>query len=139
MSSISPSFLTKQKPNRIHQANGEFHSQAALITWAGMSLGIYPELKWLFAIPNGGHRSKAAAGKAKAEGVKKGVLDLCLPVRRGRYTCLYIEMKFGKNKPTQEQLDFIAFVEGQGAKCVVCHSWEEAKTVIENYLKGHYG
>jgi hypothetical protein len=119
---------------KLHQANGEHHEQCALITWANLSIGRYPELKWLFSIPNGGARSKAQAGKLKAEGVKKGVFDLCLPVRRGIYTSLWIEMKYGTNRPTKEQLEFKEFVEGQGGFCVVCWSLDEAKRVIEDYL-----
>ena len=33
-------------------------------------------LKWIFAVPNGGHRAKSVAGKMKAEGAKAGVPDL---------------------------------------------------------------
>lgn len=109
--------------------------QCALISWANMSIGRHPELKWLFAIPNGGQRSKAVAGKLKASGVKKGIFDLCLPVRRGIYNSLWIEMKHGRNKPTAEQLEFKAFVEGQGGFCVVCWEWTEAKRMIEDYLR----
>jgi len=117
----------------------EHLEQCALIEWANLVTGKYPELEWLFAIPNGGHRSKAAAGKMKAEGVKKGVFDLCLPVRRGFYSSLWIEMKWGKNKPSAEQLAFKAFIEGQGGFCVVCWDWEEAKRIIEDYLRGNHG
>lgn len=113
----------------------EHLEQCALIDWANLSLGKYPELKWLFAIPNGGHRTKAVAGKLKASGVKAGVFDLCLPVPRGCYTSLWIEMKYGKNKATPEQLEFKAFIEGQGGFCVICWDWMEAKRIIEDYLK----
>lgn len=112
----------------------EHDHQAALIAWANAQECRYPELKWLFAIPNGGHRSKAVAGKLKAEGVRRGVFDLCLPVKRGIYSSLWIEMKYGKNKPTSEQLEFKAFIEGQGGFCVVCWDWEEAKRCIVDYL-----
>jgi hypothetical protein len=115
----------------------EHNEQAALITWANYSLGLYPELKWLFAIPNGGQRGKAQAGKLKAEGVKPGVFDLCLPVRRGIYSSLWIEMKYGKNRLTTEQSDFQEFIEGQGGYCVACWSWLEAQSYIIEYLGYH--
>lgn len=38
------------------------------------------QLKWLHAIPNGGDRHGATAGKMKAEGAKAGVWDMFLPV-----------------------------------------------------------
>ena len=71
----------------------EHEHQKAVIEWAEVKSGQYPELRLLYAIPNGGHRHKAVAAKLKAEGVKPGVPDLCLPVRRGEYSGLYIEMK----------------------------------------------
>ena len=39
-------------------------------------------------------------------GVKAGVPDLCLPVPMNGYAGLYIEMKYGSNKPTaQKRMD----------------------------------
>lgn len=68
-----------------------------------------PELRWLHAIPNGGYRDKATAGKLKAEGVKRGVSDMFLPLpmkgpivggsyqgqelQTFTYAGLYVEMK----------------------------------------------
>ena len=71
----------------------EHAEQSALITWANLNAATYPELLLLYAIPNGGYRSKATAGKLKAEGVKPGVPDLHLPVPRGPTRSLYLEMK----------------------------------------------
>jgi len=113
----------------------EHLQQCALISWANLSLKRYPELKWLFAVPNGGKRSKAVAGKMKASGVKSGVLDLNLPVRRGLFTSLWIEMKYGKNTMTDKQKEFKQFVEEQGAKVVTCWNWEDARKAIVDYLE----
>jgi hypothetical protein len=41
-----------------------------------------PLFKRLFAIHNQGHGDKVRGGRARAEGVKTGVPDLCLPVSR---------------------------------------------------------
>ena len=49
----------------------------------------------LYAIGNGRYRTKAEAGKLKAEGLKAGMPDLCLPVAN-RYrgeNALFLEMK----------------------------------------------
>ena len=59
----------------------------------------HPDIKKLFAIPNGGSRHKLEAKRLKAEGVVPGVPDLCLPVPRLGYHGLYVELKrelFGK-------------------------------------------
>lgn len=56
------------------------------------------ELALLHHIPNGGARSKATAGRLKAEGVKAGIPDICLPVPKNGYGALYIELKVPENK-----------------------------------------
>ena len=60
----------------------ETDEQQALFDWAKIS-GI-PDIDLLHAIPNGGHRNKATAGQLKAEGVKRGVPDIFLPVPKKR-------------------------------------------------------
>jgi hypothetical protein len=67
---------------------------------------LVPELEWIYAIHNQGHGDAIRGGRAKAEGVKAGVSDICLPVKAQAskymipttqnypYYCgLYIEMK----------------------------------------------
>lgn len=121
----------------------ESQHQRALIDWATMAgmpsglPGIPPDAKvrdYLFAVPNGGGRSKAQAGILKAEGVKAGVWDLLLPVPIGRAHGLWIELKAGKNTLTEEQRAWRARMEPLGFKCVVCWSWDAAKSAIEQYL-----
>lgn len=110
-----------------------------------------PELRWLHHIPNGGSRGDDAksrairGGQMKAQGVRQGVADLSLPVRRGAWSGLYIEMKKPDEKPkregskggvSDEQNEFGEFVKQQGFGWIVCYSWREAAEIIELYLKG---
>lgn len=109
--------------------------QQALFVWAGMQAGKYPELDLLYHIPNGGHRSKAEAGRFKTEGVKAGVPDLCLPVARGGYHGLYIELKRIRNGRTSENQDrLLAALQAQGYMAVVCNGWEAAAEALKHYL-----
>lgn len=71
----------------------EAQEQATLFSWAEMQSGRRPELRLLFHIPNGGSRGKAEAARFKMEGVKPGVPDLFLPVPRGPWHGLFIELK----------------------------------------------
>ena len=64
-----------------------------------------------------------------------GVPDLCLPVARGGYHGLYIEMKAGKNKPTEKQLWWIENLKKQGYAVSVCWGFEAARMELEKYLK----
>lgn len=112
----------------------EAKHQERLMLWAAVHESEYPELKLLHHIPNGGKRNEKEAAHLKRQGVKAGVPDLCLPVARGGYHGLYIELKIQGNKPTEKQLEFIEALQNQGYKAIVCYGWEEAQIQIEYYL-----
>jgi hypothetical protein len=96
----------------------------------------YPELSMIYAInPNkGGQRSKAARGKAKAMGLLPDMPDLCLPVARGPFYSLYVEMKrpgtYGSAAQRERALDLRA----HGHAVFECQTVEEAAQVIVGYL-----
>lgn len=71
----------------------EHVEQRTLFRWAAAQYVAHPELRWLYAIPNGGLRSKATAGKLKAEGVKPGYPDIGLDLARAGFHGLRIELK----------------------------------------------
>lgn len=116
----------------------EHAEQSAVFQWAVYHLGRYPELEFMFAIPNGGHRHIAVARKLKAEGVKSGVPDIFLPGQRGGYAGLWIEMKIKGNKPTTNQLKYHAFLVAQGYCVFICYSADEAIKKILDYMNGYY-
>lgn len=117
-------------------AHTEHGEQVSLIAWARENEAKWPELRWLFAIPNGGLRAKATARKLRLEGVKPGVSDLFLPVPRGNSHGLWIEMKAGRNKQTPEQLHFRRDMLAAGYAAVVCWSFETARDIVISYLGG---
>jgi hypothetical protein len=117
-----------------HPAPTEHEEQVALFAWAAAQEEFFPELALLFAIPNGGYRPMATAAMLRAEGVKAGVPDCCLPVARGRFHSLWIEMKRKPNKPTETQELWIARLRAAGCMAVVCYSADEAIRVIGHYL-----
>ena len=109
--------------------------QTHLFTWAFYESAAHPELKNLFAVPNGGLRSKSEAARLKASGVKAGVPDIFLAVPKGGYAGLFIEMKVGKNKTRKDQDEWIERLMRAGYKCAVCYGFETARYEIEEYLK----
>lgn len=112
----------------------EHDEQALVIARAEMLASSVPELRMLFAIPNGGARSKATAGKLKAEGVKSGVSDLFLSVGRGGYHGLYIEMKAQGGRASDEQKAWIAAAKEYGYRAEICVGADAAWAVICEYL-----
>ena len=112
----------------------ETTEQIKLFNWAKSREDIIPELRLMYHVPNEGKRTQGGGTILKAAGLKSGVPDICLPVPRQGFHALYIEMKFGKNKPTKAQAEFMELLKAAGAKAAVCYSAEEAREVIRHYL-----
>lgn len=112
----------------------EQQQQTALFNWAAIMEHQIPELALLYHIPNEGKRSKVSGAVLKSMGLKKGIPDVCLPVPRGGYGALYVEMKAEHGVVSREQKAMMAALEEGGNRCVVCRSWTDAKEEIEKYL-----
>lgn len=98
-------------------------------TWPGVRI---------IAIPNGGARSKATAGRLKAEGVSPGVPDLFVPAWG-----LWVEMKRAKGGSLgPEQKDWIAYleaIESVNHWCIVGKGADDAKAKISAFFDRHKG
>jgi hypothetical protein len=114
--------------------DAEHHEQRKVFEWARLYESRYPELATMFSVPNGGHRHPAVAAKLKAEGVRPGVPDIVLPVARGAFHGLFIEMKSDKGRASYEQLKFIASLKRNGYEAHICHGFDEAVEAIRAYL-----
>lgn len=114
----------------------ESDEQEFVFKWARIQEIFDPRLELLHHIPNGGYRQKATAARMKAEGVKAGVPDLCLPVPAHGFHGLYIEMKKRdhSNGLSRLQRDWIENLRDQGYKAEVAFGADEAIKIICDYL-----
>jgi hypothetical protein len=110
----------------------------------------YPDAKWMFAIPNGKLRNIIDAANLKAEGVKAGVPDIVLPVRRNWYCGMFMELKrqpktiinerFGTvktakaGKTSTEQNEWLFHLSQQGYYACIAYGWEQAVQEVIQYL-----
>jgi hypothetical protein len=84
----------------------------------------------IYAIPNGGQRSIAAATRLKVEGVSSGVPDLHVPAWK-----LWIEMKRTKGgSVSAEQKDWMAYLESVNHWCIVGKGADDAKSKITAFF-----
>lgn len=113
----------------------EADQQRKLFQWTTFIRVEHPEIDLMFHIPNGGSRNKLEAANLKKQGVKAGVPDLFLPVSRGGYHGLFIKLKYGKNKPTEKQTEWLTNLNEQGYAVAVCYGCDEASEKILKYLK----
>lgn len=119
--------------NMKYAKRSEDTEQIQVMNWAHWHTGKYPALKWLHHIPNGGSRNRIEAAKLKEMGVKAGVADLFLPCPKGIYCGMYIEMKFGNNRHTDKQKEFLKDMAENGYFVVTCYSADDAIKAIEEY------
>lgn len=118
------------------EQHDEASEQRALFEWARLQAGKYPELQYLYHVPNGGRRDAKEAAMLKAEGVRAGVPDLFLPAARGGYHGLYIELKRKKGgKLSREQEQWLAYLNSAGYRALCIHGWENAANEILKYVK----
>jgi len=105
----------------------EHEEQREFVAWFRKS---FPDTR-IFAIPNGGHRSKTTAAKLKLEGVTAGVPDLFVPA-----WSLWIEMKRQKGgRLSADQKDWIAYLESIGHVVIVGRGFEDARAQIESMVR----
>lgn len=123
---------------RGRRSEPEHVEQASLFRWTQLHEHRIPELRWLYAVPNGRYRAISEAVKLKLEGVRPGVPDVALDVAMGEYHGFRLEMKAPgkKNQRSEIQKAWHEWLAGQGYKVVTCSSWQEAWNELVTYL-GH--
>lgn len=104
----------------------EHVEQRSFVSWFRKT---YPDVL-IFAIPNGGYRSKATAAKLKVTGVTPGIPDLFIP----EYG-LWIEMKRANGGVVgREQKAVMEELERCGYTCRVAHGDNEARTIVQEVI-----
>ena len=113
----------------------ETQEQISLIKWSQQPSvrQQYPELKFLFHVPNE-RADKVEAANLKRMGVKSGIPDLMLPVPSGEYHGLFIEMKKIGGRASADQLWWLEHLKANGYACAVCYGWQQASEVLLWYL-----
>lgn len=112
----------------------ESAAQIAVMRWSAVAIRQWPELRWLFAVPNGPKLELKTARLMVAMGLKAGVMDLILPIARDGCIGLGIEMKVKKRKPTDAQREWLEGLRAHGWRTVVCNGIDEAIDTLRVYL-----
>lgn len=111
----------------------EDRMQAQLFEWLGLQ---YPDVALhVIHVPNGRDAGSARAGGIwKKLGVRKGVSDVLCFWRSNGYAGLAIELKVKPNRPDDDQLEWLALLEGQGWDTRIAYSLDEAIGFFRTYL-----
>lgn len=114
----------------------EHQIQSAYFSWVRSKIDEDARYAMIYAVPNGGHRSKQEGFRMKREGVIRGVFDIhCMVMSRG-YGALLIETKTKSGKLTTEQQQFLKLYQEFGYYPAVCYGLKQMIEVTEWYLDG---
>lgn len=139
MNSIPVDELPRPKGRRLADDASEFEHQATVIQWANLQAKCgRRELELLHASQNGLWTTPAQAGKAKAAGMKSGVPDLHLPVARGGFIGLWIEMKSERGRLQESQVWWHDRLVSEGALVALCFNAGQAIDALTEYLDGRF-
>jgi hypothetical protein len=112
----------KSSPVKARNLNAEARIQAAIVEYVRT---VAPDIK-IYAVPNGGLRTRREAARLKWTGVLAGVLDLILLLPGGR--CAHWETKVpGGKGPTDEQEDMIDWLVRNDHTWAVVRSIDDAR------------
>lgn len=111
--------------------------QRQIVFWMRMQ---FPDVcQWLHHSPNGGWRAPATGARLKAAGTRKGFPDLILPMGRGGFVGLALELKAKDGRATQEQIEWLEMLSGEGWHASVAIGFDAAKDTIQGYMRLPYG
>ena len=114
----------------------ELEEQQQLIAWAQDAQQQHPELRLLFAIPNGEHRHWTVAKRLKRQGVRPGVPDLMLPAPRSGFHGLFLELKRRDGGVISDrQAGWHTGLLEQGYMVAVCRGAIDARNALLKYLE----
>lgn len=120
------------KRNHGKVASSEHELQCTCVSWFRLA---YPN-QIIMAIPNGGYRTATTAALMKAEGQLAGVPDLFIPIPRGEFHGLWIEMKNGKaGRLSDAQKRMITRLRNENYMVEVVRTPDEFMKTITEYMK----
>lgn len=123
----APSKSLRRRPRPL-----EHTLQSRCVRWFRLT---YPTMVHnLFAVPNGGYRTKTTAALMKEEGQLAGVADLILLKRKGSCGALLLEAKVKGNYQSETQREWQKRIEADGYIYKIFHSLDEFIIIVNEYL-----
>lgn len=109
----------------------EFDEQRAVVMWFRMQFPDY----LIYHIPNGGYRNPIEARNLKLSGVLGGIPDLHIPVAKGMFHGMYIEMKAENGRLSTVQSNMLNKLNDLGHFALCAYGFNEARGAIMDYMR----
>jgi len=114
-------------PRPRHHPAAEESLQRAVADWLAWCVPAPPDGPWWTAVNPVPAKSRAAAGSSKAMGLRAGPPDIVL-CRKGRL--VGIELKAGRGRPSQVQLDTHEAIVLAGGIVATCRSLDDVAAFL---------
>ena len=119
--------VNNQAPRRRKNGNAEACIQAAVVEWIRVAApGVF-----VFAVPNGGLRSKSEAARMKWTGTVAGVPDLCVIGPGG--IAYFLEVKSAGGYLSTDQHSVLRTLSDIGARGAVVRSIDDARRAFSDW------
>lgn len=125
----------RKRASKARSIPTEHEEQRKLFGWIDETQRLVaPVFGYIYAIPNGGYRTPAAAGKAKAEGQRPGYPDIAWDLPCGSYTGFRGELKrVGKGQLSPLQAEWHHWLKRCGLYVCVASGWEAMRDELLLY------
>lgn len=119
----------------MRKCNIEDSELIAFFDWLSWQQKTNPLLELVHHIANERKCTPAQGARLKRKGVRKGILDVNVPIPNQIYCGLWLEFKKKGEKPTKEQVNIMNLLHGAGHCVRVVYSSDEAIKTLKDYLK----
>jgi hypothetical protein len=125
--------------NKIESEMTEHQIQEAIFSWFEVAVNKYPDLDLAYSTASGVRMPIGLLMKCKRLGiVKKGLPDIVIPIPKGPYHSMYIELKITKSSPSRtsaEQINYVDRLNSLGHYAIVLKGFNNTVNEIEKYLR----
>lgn len=120
-------------PDQLAKQGTEGAHQSAFMAWC-QQYKQEPRLMFAFHIPNGGLRTAREGYRLVAQGVRKGVPDIFIPIPSAGFHGLWIEFKRGSGVMSEHQIKWQDFLISQNYFHIVAYDYLQAVDATLKYL-----
>lgn len=113
----------------------EHSEQVAFFDWVKWQANADPRFLNILAIPNAAKRSWLTGKAMKQEGLSAGFPDIAILIPTRSFAGAFLELKVGKNRPTQDQRVWLQRLRRQGYAAAVLWGADAAIDWTVQYLK----
>jgi hypothetical protein len=114
--------------------NPEDKIQIAYFQWVAWKKLQDPRFQAIWHTANERRCSLWEGKKLKSKGVLAGVYDVSCMIPTPKYHGMFLEIKYGANRPSEAQQKFGDLMKSLGYYCGVVYSLDDAILTTENYL-----